>query len=324
MQVKGFFRKAREILTCTFSAFSADRGMKMSASLAYYTIFSLAPLLIVLISVITLVYGRAIRGKADIEGKVFTEISRMAGQDAAEQIQQIIQKVSVSENSTLAAAIGTVTLFIGATGVFLEIQDSINLIWRVRAKPKKGWVKFILNRLLSFSMIIGLGFLLIVSLIINALILALSEQITRYVPQATDYTIYLFNLINIGLTFIVITSLFAIIFKFLPDVIIKWRDVWVGAIVTALLFMLGRYLIGLYIEEVGPGSAYGAAGSIIVILVWVYYSSAILYFGAEFTQVYAEKYGHAIKPSPYAVHVFQKEVEKEVAVLPPQNEEEKK
>jgi membrane protein len=168
-------------------------------------------------------------------------------------------------------------------------------------------------------MIIGLGFLLIVSLVVNALILALSEQITQYFPHVTDYTIYIFNIINLSLTFIVISTLFAIIFKFLPDVIIKWRDVRVGAIVTALLFMLGRFLIGLYIEKVGPGTAYGAAGSIIVILVWVYYSAAILYFGAEFTQVYAEKYGSAIRPSSYAVHIIQTEEEKEVDVLPPQN-----
>ncbi len=323
MHLKGFFKKSWEVLSCTFGAFSTDRAMKMSASLAYYTIFSLAPLLIVLISAVTLIYGQTIRGKANIEEKVFTEISKMAGHDAAVQIREVIQKVSVSEDSTLAAIIGAITLFIGATGVFLEIQDSINMIWRVRAKPKKGWLKFLMNRLLSFSMIIGLGFLLIVSLIANALILALSEQITSYFPQVTDYTIHILNIVNLALTFTVISSLFAIIFKFLPDVIIKWRDVRVGAIVTALLFMLGRFLIGLYIEKVGPGTAYGAAGSLIVILVWVYYSSAILYFGAEFTQVYAEKYGHAIRPATYAVLIVQKEVEKEVDVLPPQNEEKK-
>jgi membrane protein len=311
MELRSFPKKVWELVAQSYKSFSNDRALKMSASLAYYTIFSLAPLLIMLISITSLIYG-----KDAIQGKVFQEINDFVGNDAAIQIQQIIQKVSVSEDSITAVIIGTATLFLGATGVFLEIQDSINTIWRVRAKPKKGWLKLITNRLVSFSMIIGLGFLLIVSLIINGLVLALSAKLSAYFP---DVTILLVNLFNVALTFVVISALFGIIFKFLPDVQISWRDVRMGAITTALLFMLGRYLISLYIAEVAPGSAYGAAGSLIVILVWVYYSSAILYFGAEFTQVYAEKFGKAIKPSPYAVYVLQTEQEKEVDVIPPQH-----
>jgi membrane protein len=311
MTLKGFFQQTWGLLSATFKSFSSDRAMKLSASLAYYTVFSIAPLLIMLISITSLVYG-----KEAIEGKVFEGINEFVGNDAARQIQEVIKRISVSENSTLAIIIGTGTLFIGATGVFLEIQDSINLIWKIRAKPKKGWLRLILNRLISFSMIISLGFLLVVSLIINGLVLAMSDKLSNYFP---DLTLLLVNITNVVITFLVIAALFAIIFKFLPDVVISWKDVRMGAIATALLFMLGRYLIGLYIEKVAPGSAYGAAGSLIVILIWIYYSSAILYFGAEFTKNYAEKYGREIRPSSYAVYVIQTEKEQEIDVLPPQH-----
>ena len=176
----------------------------------------------------------------------------------------------------------------------------------------------LINRVLSFSMIISLGFLLIASLIINGLILALSDKLTQYFP---DLTVLVINVFNLGLTFIIISALFGIIFKFLPDVEIGWKDVRIGAFFTATLFIIGKFLIGLYIEKVAPGSAYGAAGSIIIILVWVYYTSAILYFGAEFTQVYAECYGGKIRPASYAVHIIQTEEEKIVKVLPPQEHE---
>ena len=313
MTIKGSFQQTWELLTGTFKSFSNDRAMKLSASLAYYTIFSIAPLLIMLISVTSLIYG-----KDAIEGEVFNGINEFVGNEAAMQIQDIIKRISISENSVLAVVIGTATLFVGATGVFMEIQDSLNMIWRIRAKPKKGWLRMILNRLISFSMIVSLGFLLIVSLIINGIILALSSKLSTYFP---DITIMLVNLINVCVTFLVIASLFGIIFKFLPDVQISWKDVRMGAIATALLFMLGRYLIGIYIAKVAPGSAYGAAGSLVVILVWIYYSSAILYFGAEFTKTYAEKYGRTIRPSSYAVYVVQTEEEKEFDVLPPQHPE---
>jgi membrane protein len=174
----------------------------------------------------------------------------------------------------------------------------------------------ITNRVLSFSMVIGLGFLLIVSLVINGIVLALSAKLQIYFP---DITILVINAFNLVLTFIVISALFGIIFKFLPDVLIEWKDVKMGAFFTAIMFMIGKFLIGLYIEKVGPGSAYGAAGSLIVILIWVYYTAAILFFGAEFTQVYADCYGGKIKPAEYAVHVLQVEEEKKVAVLPPQD-----
>lgn len=306
-----WLKKVFSLLKATFKAFTEDRALKMSAALAYYTIFALAPLIMILISLASIFYG-----KEATQNQVFNQLNGLVGNEAAMQIQDIIKNIALSQNSTFAIVVGFFTLFLGATGVFMEIQDSINQIWRVKAKPKKGWKKMLINRFLSFSMIISLGFLLIVSLVINGLILAFSAKLSEYFP---DVTVLLVQLINASITFVVIAALFAIIFKYLPDVIISWKDIRIGALFTALLFTIGRSLIGLYIENVAPGSAYGAAGSLIVILVWVYYTSAILYFGAEFTQVYAQSYGGAIKPAKYAVHVITTEEEKEVRVLPKQD-----
>ncbi len=310
-----YLKRTGKVLLATFNGFLDDRGLKLSASLAYYTVFALAPLLMLVISLIS-----TFLGKDAIQNNIYPQIKSYVGSSAALQIQEMIKSVSLSGKTGVAIFTSVATLLIGATSIFLEIQDSINIIWRVKAKPKKGWVKMLTNRLISFSMIITLGFLLLVSLIISALISALSTRITHYFPE---FTIQLFNLINIGVTFIVIAVLFGIIFKFLPDVKIAWRDVRTGAFFTSLLFMLGKYLIGIYIQTTGTGSTYGAAGSLIVILVWIYYTSAILYFGAEFTRVYADDYGHKIEPAEYAVHVEQKEVERDVAVLPSQHRLEK-
>jgi len=307
-------RKAWGLLKASFNAFLDDKALKMSASLAYYTVFSIAPLLLMLITIASFIYGN----DKSVQETVFREINGLVGSEAAFQVQDILKKASQSKDSTFAVIAGIVTLFIGATGVFLEIQDSINQIWRVKPKPKKNWKKMLTNRFISFSMIISLGFLLIVSLVINGLVLALSTKLNQYFP---DITIFFVNIINLIITFTVISALFGIIFKFLPDVIIAWKDVRAGAIFTAMLFMLGKFLIGLYIEKVGPGSAYGAAGSLIVILVWIYYTSALLYFGAEFTQVYADCYGSKIRPAEYAVYVVLTEQEKDVKVLPSQNHE---
>ncbi len=312
MRLKSFFKDIWQLLTFSLNGFLDDRCLKLSAALSYYTLFSLAPLLIMLIYIAGKVYG-----EEAFQGEVFREIHGFIGAEAAAQIQEIIKNAAIKQNSAWAVIVGASTLFIGATGVFIEIQDSINLIWRVKAKPQKGWLKMITNRLLSFSMIASLGFLLIVSLVVNGLITALSERMESYFPQITVFV----WVINLAVTFLVITALLGIIFKFLPDVKIKWNFVRAGAIFTAIMFMIGRYGISLYIDKVGPGTTYGAAGSLIVILVWVYYSAAILYFGAEFTQVYAEKYCGKIEPASYAVHVEQVEEEKNVAVLPKQNKD---
>lgn len=301
------------MLLATFSSFSDDNCLKFSASLAYYTVFSLAPLLILVISLAGLVFGEAAAAN-----RLYPQISHYVGAQPALQIQEILKHLQLSGKSGIAVAIGVITLMMGASGIFLEIQDSLNIIWRVRAKPKRGWLKLIQNRFLSFSLIISLGFLLLVSLIINFIMQALSEFMERYLHKITTTLI---NGIDLGITIVVITILFGIIFKFLPDVKIKWKDVKAGAFFTALLFMLGQFIIGLYLKFSAQGSAYGAAGSIIVILVWIYYTAAILYIGAEFTRVFAEANGSHIEPADYAVHVEQKEIEHVVTALPPQNPE---
>ncbi|WP_118973409.1 YihY/virulence factor BrkB family protein [Taibaiella koreensis] len=294
----------------TFIGFMNDKGLKLSAALAYYTVFALAPLLLLLISLAGIFLGRDA-----IQGRIFEELHGLIGNDAATQIQNMIRAIELSGKSKPALIIGIVTLLIGATSLFGEVQDSINIIWKVKAKPKRGWLKILKDRLLSSSLIVSLGFLLAVSLIINGALLALTDRLTHVLPQIT---LFVADVVNAIISFLVITILFGAIFKVLPDVHIRWRDVRAGAFFTACLFMLGRFLISLYISTTGTGSTFGAAGSLIVILVWVYYTAAILYIGAEFTQVFAEYKGRHIEPASYAVHVEQKEIERDVAVLPPQ------
>lgn len=270
-----------------------DKGLKLSAALAYYTIFSLAPMMIVLISI-----GGIFYGQEALQGKIFGQINDLIGSEAALQIQDVLKKLALSGKSNVAATIGIITLIIGASGIFIEIQDSINMIWRVKAVPKKGWLKLIIDRVLSLSMVASLGFILIVSLMINSVIAAFSNVLTRFLPE---FTLIFIDVINLGITFVVLMSLFAIIYKVLPDAEITWKQVKAGAFFTALLFMLGKYLIGLYVQFAAVGDIYGAAGTTIVIAVWVYYSAAILYFGAEFTWAYAKIRGDIIKPSKHAV-----------------------
>jgi membrane protein len=308
MKTRITFGIAFRILKDTFHGFIDDRALKFSASLSYYTVFSLAPLLLLMISLAGVFFGRDA-----IQGQIFGEINGLIGNQAAGQIQDIITNMELSGETNLALAVGGITLLIGATSVFGEIQDSINIIWKVKAKPKRGWLKLLKDRLLSSSLIVALGFLLIVSLIVNGTLLALSEWLKNYFPNVT---VIIFQIVSILVSFIVITTLFGVIFKVLPDAKIAWKDVRAGAFFTACLFMLGRFLIGIYIDYSGTGSAYGAAGSLIVILVWVYYTAAILYFGAEFTRVYAEYIGARIEPADYAVYVEQHEREKDVEVLP--------
>lgn len=298
------------VAKATFLGFINDNGLKLSASLAYYTIFSIAPLLVLVLALISLFLRDAQNREL-----LYVQVQHYMGVQASGQIKDIIKSYAMHSKSGVALISGGIILLIGASSMFVEIQDSLNIIWRVKAKPKKGWLKLIQNRFLSFSLIGSLGFLLVVSLIINILVSALSNKIQHFFP-GINVIIYA---INLGITFIVITTLFGIIFKVLPDVKISWKDVRSGAIFTALLFMLGQYLIGLYIQYFANSSAYGAAGSIIVILTWIYYTSAILYIGAEFTQVYAEAIGSKIEPAEYAVAVKQTEIELEVSKLPTQN-----
>jgi membrane protein len=301
LKIKSFFKEAWQLLRDTFAGFSEHKITKISGSLAYSTVFSMAPLLVVIISLCGIFLEREA-----VEGKIYAILTGFIGPDAASQLQVVIKNAAIGNNSNMAAIIGIVTLLLGATTVFAEIQDSINSIWGVKPKPKRGWFKVITNRFLSFSVIISLGFLLLVSLVITGLIETLSGRLQASFPHAT---VVLFYIINIIISLLVSMLIFAVIFKVLPDAKIRWKDVMVGALVTAILFMVGKFGISLYISQTKVGSTYGAAGSLVVLLVWIYYSSIILYLGAAFTKAYAVRYGKDIRPSDYAVTIEEVEVE---------------
>lgn len=296
----GVFKRLPKMIVATFKSFAEDKGMKLSASLAYYTVFSIGPLILLLITL-----SGIFLGEAAIEGKVFEELRGLLGQSAAAQLQEIIKNFHFSNKTNFALIASIITLIIGATTLFVEMQDSLNIIWKLKAKPKRGWVAFLKNRLISSSLIVSLGFLLIVSLIVNGVIQAMMNSLTSYF--GFDFQLLVVG-IDIFITFLIITTLFGIVFKFLPDAKIQWKHVRAGAIFTAVLFMIGRYLIGLYIQYSATASNYGAAGAIIVLLLWIYYSAVILYIGAEFTKVNAEARGEHIRPAEYAVQVKQEEI----------------
>jgi membrane protein len=301
MNKKITFKGLWEVLKNSFTGFMDDNVTKLGGSLAYFTVFSVGPMLVVIISVCGIFLGREA-----IEGEIYAQLEGFLGKDTAAQLQDIIKKAAVSGKSNVAAIIGVATLLLGATSIFAEIQDSINRIWGIKAKPKKGWLKIIQNRFLSFSVIISLGFLLLVSLAVTSVLDGFNQRLQAAFP---DVTVVLFYVINQVVTFTVITILFGVIFKVLPDAKIKWKDVMAGSMLTALLFMLGKFGISFYISKTEVGSTYGAAGSLAVLLVWIYYSSLILYFGAEFTKAYAMQFGGAIYPSEYAITVKEVEIE---------------
>ena len=297
------FKGIWKVLKNCIKGFSEDKVPKLSASLAYYTVFSLGPLLIVILYLCGIFFGREA-----IEGSIYGQMRSFVGQDAALQIQEMIKNASLSSGSTVAATIGIVTLLIGATSVFAEIQDSINTIWGLKRRPTAGWFVLVKTRLLSFGVIGSLGFLLLVSLGITAIVESISSRLIKQFPGIAVPAFYIFNLV---LTIGVVTTLFAVIFKVLPDAKIKWKDVWAGAIATTILFMLGKFAITFYISKSNIGGTYGAAGSLVVLLVWVYYSSFILYFGAEFTKAWAVRFGSEINPNSYTVFAKKIEVKEE-------------
>jgi membrane protein len=282
-----------QVLKDSFKGFSEDKVPKMSGSLAYYTVFSMGPLLIVIIYLAGLFLGQAA-----VEGNLYNQLEGLLGHDTALQLQDMVKNASVNEKGGTAATIGVIVLIIGATTVFGEIQDSINTIWGLKSSPKVGFVKLLITRLLSFGMIATLGFLLLVSLGVSAIIAGLGEQLQQLIPGISWILMYI---INFAVTLTIISILFAIVFKVLPDANVSWKDVFPGAIATALLFLLGKFGISFYISKSDIGSTFGAAGSLVVLLVWVYYSSMLLYLGAEFTKYFAVHFGSSITPNKYAV-----------------------
>ena len=296
--VRGVFT----VIKKSFAGFIDDRIPTLSGSLAYSTVFSMGPLLIVIISLFGIFLGREA-----IEGKIYGQLSGFVGPETAAQLQEMIKNASLSGKSDSAIIVGIVMLIIGATAIFSEMQASINSIWGIKPKPKKGWLQFLKTRLLSFSLIISLGFLLLVSLGVNAIVELLNDQLKNMFP---DVTVVVFYIVNLVITFIITSVIFAVIFKVLPDAEIKWGDVTAGAYATAILFMLGKAGISFYIAKSNVGTTFGAAGSLVILLLWVYYSSIILYFGAEFTKNYAAEYASPIHPNKYAVSLQTVEIEK--------------
>lgn len=280
--------------------FIGDNILKYSASLSYYTILALAPMLIIILTITGFLWG-----KEALKGELYGELREMIGSEAALQIQTAIQNIHLSQDNFFATTIGVVVLIVSATGVFGEIQDSLNKIWGLRTKTRKVWWKLFIDRAISFSLILSLGFILIVSLLLNALILALSSNLSKIFGGTGENLVL--GLDNI-LSFLITTILFATIFKVLPDAKIKWKDVLVGALITSGLFLMGKYAIGFYLGKSQLANIYGAAGSIMIIMIWVYYSSAILYLGAVFTKVYATNFGGKIYPNEYSVWIKTEEV----------------
>ncbi|XGV96870.1 MAG: YihY/virulence factor BrkB family protein [Leptolyngbya sp. BL-A-14] len=293
MKPKDIFK----LLKDTVTEWNEDKVPLWAAALAYYTIFSLAPLLLIAIAIAGVAFG-----EDAARGEIVGQIQGLVGKEGATAIQSMIQNAHrPGSGGTIATIVGIATLLFGASGVFGQLQDALNAIWGVKPKPGQGIKSFLQSRFLSFAMVLVIGFLLLVSLVLSAALAAVATFFSRFMP---DF-IVLGQVLNFVISFGFITLLFAAIYKFLPDVNVAWKDLWIGAATTALLFNIGKFLIGLYLGSSGASSTYGAAGSLVVILLWVFYSAQILLFGAEFTQVFAKYRGSEITPSAHAVRISQ-------------------
>jgi membrane protein len=270
---------------------SHDRAPRLGAALAYYTVFSLVPFLVVVIALIGVFFGEDAARSA-----ILSQIATLVGEQSAGAIKDMIQRAEQPSTGFIATSLAVVTLLFGASGVFGQLQDALNTVWGVEPKEGRGVWGFIKDRFLSFVAVLGTGFLLLVSLILSSALAAFGTWFSGLLPLPEA----VLHLLNFALSFTVITGLFALIFKILPDARVAWRDVWVGAVLTATLFTIGKYALGLYLGKSNVASAYGAAGSLVLILLWVYYSAQILLYGAEFTQVYANRLGERIVPAPDA------------------------
>jgi len=299
---KSFFGNVFGLLKQTFLEWLQDKAPQLGAALAYYTVFSLAPLILVLLSLVGVIFRH---DPAGAWNKITQQMSYFLDPSAVQVVQSIAQKASQPGKSTLATIIGVALALFGASGVFGQLQDALNTIWGVKAKPGGGIWGFLRSRFLSFAMVGGVCFLLLVSLTLESVLKGFSHYVQSVLPGGIVVAMAVYLIFD----FAVVILLFAMIFKFLPDAQIQWRDVWIGAVMTAILFGIGKWLLGFYLGSGAAGSAYGAASSLITLLLWVYYSSQILLFGGEFTQVYAQRAGRALKPSEYAVPIETKKIE---------------
>ena len=289
-------KQFKNILTVSKTAFKewwAKDPFKESAVIAYYAIFSLPGLLVVIVSVAGYFFGQEA-----VNGQITAQITSTMGADTAQQIQDIIAKGTESKNSLWATIIGVITILVGATGVFVELQKALNIIWKVKAKPRRAVFTVIRTRLFSFGLILSIGFLLLISLTITTIIAIMSEWVMNHWP---NIVLIIFYALNFIISFGVVMLLFALLFKILPDAKIQWKHLWLGSIITTLLFILGKTAIGFYLSKTNPGSAYGAAGSIVLILLWVSYSSMIFFYGAEFIRAYADYFTGKVSATDVAV-----------------------
>lgn len=299
---KNIFGTTFNIFKETLRQWLEDKAPQLGAALAYYTVFSLAPLILVLLAILGLLFRHDPSGAWE---KVTEQLSYFLDRSAIDVIQSIAQKASQTDKSIWATIIGVALALFGASGVFGQLQDALNTIWGVKAKPGAGIWRFLRNRFLSFAMVGGICFLLLVSMTIESLLKAFSHYVQAMLPGGIVIAVTVYLLFDLA----IMVLMLALIFKILPDAKIRWRDVWIGALITALLFALGKWALGLYLGSGSAASAYGAASSLITLLLWVYYSSQILLFGAEFTQVYADYSGAHVLPDEHAVRVERTETE---------------
>ncbi|MFI8603523.1 YihY/virulence factor BrkB family protein [Cellulophaga baltica] len=281
------------LIVDTYKAWDKANPWRLSAVVAYYAVLSLPALLIIIINIVGSIWGTEI-----VQGRLTSEISTALGSNAAESIETIIAGTQNKEENLISTIIGIGTLLFGATGVFYQLKLSLNEIWQIKPNPDANFWKLVTDRARSFAFILVIGFLLLVSFIVTAGISALNEYIRRVLP---DILIYIAYFLDFTVSVSIITVLFALMFRYMPDAKIRWKTVWIGALITAILFVIGKSLLGFYFGEANPGSTYGAAGTIVLILLWVSYSCLILFFGAEFTYIYAKRYGHKITPSYFAL-----------------------
>ena len=284
------------LLKQTFSEWLEDKVPQLAAALAYYTVFSLAPLVLLLLAIVGFLFHN---DPAGAWRKMTEQMSYFLDKSAVDVVQGIAQKASQPNKGVMATSIGILLALFGASGVFGQLQNALNTIWGVKAKPGAGIVGFIRSRFLSFAMVAGVCFLLLVSLVFESLLKGFSHYVQAMFPGGIVIALVVYSIFDLG----VVVLLFALIFKYLPDVKIQWRDVWIGALMTAIFFAIGKWALGLYLGSGAAASAYGVASSLITLLLWIYYSSQILLFGAEFTQVYAARAGRALVPAKYAVPV---------------------
>lgn len=294
------FKHLPELIVLAFKRWNASDPARLSAVVAYYAVLSLPALLVIVVNSVGAIWGNDI-----VAGRLSAQFQSILGADTANIVEGMIVSTEFSGKSTLATIIGVGTLLFGATGVFYHLKVSLNQIWELKLTDKISWYRLAKDRLISFGFVLVLGFLLLVSFILTATISILSEYISDKLPE---FVIYIAFMIDWVLSLSVITILFGLIFKYLPDAKIRWKTVWVGAFLTATLFVLGKFLLGLYFGATNPGSTYGAAGSLILILLWVSYSCLIFFFGAEFTKVFSIKYGYGIIPYSHFSRVKKKEV----------------